>query len=338
MSPKALELQGFHTKMRDLIGVAVDLGWNATQAGHASRSTASVVLHSFDGTQTVRVTPVRQVNEAKLRTMRNKIIKYADPIKRLNAVAQIGWSDEHPHAHSNRLGDAELPHLAEAILTGTVTVPERHVVVERPWLARKAASKAGGTVYESAAAIERTWSDGAVDYACAFHGCEFTNVKARSVANHFGQAHTAKGETQPRPQEPLHPAGNYFEPLSHRPYNPTDRLVSALADFLLSNTEQGASLEELARSMLTWAHERPDLPDVVGSDSEPLTPEQILERVRMLVGAPIASRLAEAEERVAGLVAQVAEQEAVVMAREAVIEHLREERRALAGLLLEEDE
>ena len=74
-----LQLSGFHPLMRDLIAVAVDLGWSPHQDARGARGKQNVTLHSYDGEQAVLCTPIRQINEAKLSTMRRKIIKYADP-------------------------------------------------------------------------------------------------------------------------------------------------------------------------------------------------------------------------------------------------------------------
>lgn len=331
-----LVLTGFHQKMRDLIGTAIDLGWSARQdPTHTARGNTSVLLHNYDGTVSIRVTPVRQINDAKLETMRRKVVRYADPVKRFAVAALLDQAAERGRDPVTQLIEA-LPSSAQAIMFETVPETERVVTGERPWLARKAASSKGGKVYESATAIERTWSDGSMDYICAFPGCGWTNVRARSVANHYGSAHTAKGETEPYVQTPTYPGHDYFEPLTHRPYRPSDRLVQALADWLAGHVTGDSTFTEWADAMLRWQHERPDLPDVEPTKRPPLSPEEILEEIRHLVGAPLASRLAEAEEAIAGLTTKAAELEAVVMARDAAIEHLRDERRALAALMADE--
>ena len=229
-----------------------------------------------------------------------------------------------------------LPSTVDSLVYDTVRIPDPVLVEERPWLARKTASRRGGKVYESPGVTERVYSDGSLEYVCAFPDCGWVNARPRSVANHYGAQHTSKGETPPATQEPTYPAGDYYEPMTHRAYRPQQRLVDALTAYLKDHPWD--SVDELATVMLTWAHERPDLPDVEPDSRGPLTPEQILEAVRELVGAPLASRLVQAQEEASRLILAAADLEAQVMARDALIERLREERRALAALMAEESE
>jgi hypothetical protein len=336
MSAEQLDLRGFHPSIRDIIGSAIDLGWTAHQAkSTSSRRIESVVLHSYDGTVTIRATPVRQVNEAKLKTLRAKVLRYAEPVKRLTVMAQIGQMEDRGNVTTEQI-DAVLPTVVEAIDRGVVDLPDKTVTSTRPWQARKASSQRGGTKYESTAVLERIWSDGSMDYVCAFEGCGWANNRARSVATHFGAAHTAKGESAPTTQEPSYPAADYFEPLTHRPYKPQERLVQALMAYLMEQGDMGG-LRETAEAALAWMHERPDLPDVEPTERMALSAEELLEKVRALVGAPLAVRLTEADTRIAELIGRSAELEAQVLARDAAIEHLREERRTLAELLSTEE-
>ena len=331
-----LVLTGFHVKMRDLIGTAIDLGWSARQdPSHTSRGKTTVVLHSYDGTQTIRATPVRQINEAKLETMRRKVVKYADPVKRFAMAASFEQADAHGRDPILSIIEA-MPTASEAIAFESIAQPEPEVVSERPWLAKKAADSKGGTVYESPGVIERTWSDGSLDYVCSVAGCGWANPRPRSVSAHYGGAHTAKGETPPAKQEPTYPGHDYFEAVTHREYRPQQRLVLALSDWLAGKVTAESTFEEWAVTMLTWAHERPDLPDVEPQKRAEMTAEDVLERIRDLVGAPLASRLSDAEAEAARQAAVIAGLEADVMARDAAIERLREERRALSQLLADE--
>ncbi len=266
MSTEEINLTGFHPKMRDLVGAAVDLGWVARQepVRHSGRgSGATVVLHSHDGTQTIRATPVRQVNEAKLATMQRKVVRYADPTKRLLIAAGM----EQVRARGGDELDqmmATMPHHVESLVHDQVTV-EREILAEEPWLARKAASRSGGRKYESAAVIERRWSDGAMDYVCAFEGCGWTNEKPRSVARHYGALHTRNGEAEAADEPPRSvPAHDYFEPLTHREYRPTRQLVKALAEALAEHMQE--TPEQIAESVLKWFHDRYSHPRKEGDD------------------------------------------------------------------------
>jgi hypothetical protein len=207
-------------------------------------------------------------------------------------------------------------HVREAIQKGTIVIEP----LVRPWLARRNAKQGGGVRYESEAVLERVWPDGRTDYACAFTGCEFTSDKPRSVANHYGSAHTAKGETEPAGQGPHHIDPAYTEPVTTRDYRPTQRLVDALAAWLTEHSWDNT--DELAALMLEWAHERPDI-----EHSErilaPLNDKQILDRIRMLVGQPDQS-------------AQIEQLQLDLVQARGEITRLKEEKAALRELLTED--
>jgi hypothetical protein len=53
-----------------------------------------------------------------------------------------------------------------------------------------------GRFYRSNAVNDRHWSDGTVDYACAWHDCTFSHAQYRNVAAHYGSHLRGQG-TQP---------------------------------------------------------------------------------------------------------------------------------------------
>lgn len=55
---------------------------------------------------------------------------------------------------------------------------------------------ASGPWKSSNLVLERQWSDGRVDYTCAFPGCGYTSFKPRAVSGHYGNAHTAWRSSQ----------------------------------------------------------------------------------------------------------------------------------------------
>jgi hypothetical protein len=300
----------------DLIAVAHDLGWHSTQKSHARGGNhPGVVLHSPVGNQTIHVEAVRQMNERKLDTMRRKVARYGDPVKVTLALA------------TREIPTADAYHDLDVVPAIPNEAPQPR---ESRWLAHKASNKRGGTMYESEAVIQRDWPSGETDYRCAYEGCGYNSVRPRSVSNHYGARHTQRGETEPGSQKDVVPVTDYTEPLSTRPYVPSKRLIDALAAYISEHIDDGTlSHAEYAEVMLTWAHERPDLPDVEATQREPLTAEQIVERVRMLVGAPLAAVLADYEREMEGLRADVS-----TMTR--TVDDLRAERRALRDLLTEE--
>lgn len=173
--------------------------------------------------------------------------------------------------------------------------PVMNVVKREPWLARRNAKRGGGIRYESEAVIQRTWNNGDVDFECAFEGCDYASDKPRSVANHYGAAHTQKGEAEPAQNGPLHVDPEYTEPASTREYRPTQRLVDALAEFMESTAMIGSwDSETLATSILTWFHDRPDI-EHESRPLVPLTDKDVLNRIRVLVGTPDPDQTAEIE-------------------------------------------
>lgn len=317
-----LDLKGFLPDLVDVIAAAHDLGWHSTQKAHSGRGHyPTVVLHSPIGDQTIRIDAVRQMNENKLEALRRKVVTYGDSTKKALALAGKG-----------------LPSVT-AVADGLAPViPNEPVrpLREGPWLAHRAANKQGGTMYESEAVIQRDWPEGITDYACAYEGCGYNSVRPRSVASHYGQKHTAAGETEAAGASKVVPVTDYTEPLTSRDYVPSDRLVKALAAYLTENEVGAYGMESLARAALVWAHERPDLPDAEASPREPLSAEQIVERVRMLVGAPLAAVL---EEVRIELGSSETERQYLMDANVELrqqLEDLRAERRALRDLLAEE--
>lgn len=225
---------------------------------------------------------------------------------------------------------------AEALIVGAVTdavkEAESPVLVEVngsgftlvPWLARKKPGVKGGERYQSSGVMERRWDDGRVDYVCSIVECGFESDNPRSVSSHYGAAHTRVGEGTSSEEARKHvvPDMSYTEPVSHHTYRPSDRLVIALTEYLaeaLDRREQ-VSAEELAVAALTWFHERPDLEDLERQPVKELTAEEIVARVRMLVGQPLAVKVQSMEERVAELEAKLEQRTAE---RDAVTAELR---------------
>lgn len=159
------------------------------------------------------------------------------------------------------------------------------VVAREPWLARRNAKQGGGVRYESEAVIQRTWRFGEVDFECALEGCDYDSANPRSVATHYGKAHTASGETGPALVGPLHIDPEYTEPASTRDYRPTERLVQAFMDFVADAERRNLEREEYVVELLTFIHERPDI-EHTERPLVPLTDKGIIDRIRLLVGAP----------------------------------------------------
>lgn len=174
---------------------------------------------------------------------------------------------------------------------GDVEPSSSTVEDRRPWKARMGSSRRKATTdyYESSTVDEVTYSDGSKMYACRFEGCPYTSDRPRSVARHFGSAHTAKGETEKVDASKRVPIAEGvafdradMEPEHHRTYSPSERLVKALTEFL----ESAGTLDPagLAYAALTWFHDRPDLGDPEVRERGPLTDAEVVARIRLLVG------------------------------------------------------
>lgn len=228
------------------------------------------------------------------------------------AMSKVGdLLDRDDEGHLIAVGTPGEIVVAETIMAGArkrlkpihVPAPEP-VLRETPWLARKQPSRTGGVLYESEAVIQRDLvsPDGTVestDYRCAFEGCGYHADKPRSVAAHYGKAHTMKGESDPAGQTATVPGVDYVEPVTTRDYSPTQRLLDALTEFIEGTLDlRSVTAEELARTFLTWSHDRPDL-DHETREAVVLTDEQIVARIRSLVWSPVAVDLGNARDAVA---------------------------------------
>lgn len=324
------DLPGFDKRNRELIYAMCDAGWTGrrTSKGHW-------LALAPDGKSKITV-PAKDGNNRGWK----------------NAHAQfMRWLREHMPTEERDLFDMAKAEddplmkdvLAESLVKKQATrvmherderihaavykaIEEGIIVIEpliRPWLARKQPGREGGQRYESQAVLERVWPDGRTDYACAFAGCDYASDKPRSVANHYGAAHTAKGESDPAEVGPLHPDPTYTEPTTTRDYRPTQRLVDALAEFMQDTAMVGSwDSESLAIKILTWFHDRPDI-EHTERPLVPLTDRQMLDKIRVIVGQPDQS------EEIDALRARVTQLEGEVT-------RLTEERRALRDLLSED--
>jgi hypothetical protein len=258
--------------LRELVRVALELGWTARMG--TNRKT--VMLRSPKGEKTLAVDPINSINDRLLHQKQRTVMRYADPIK----VALLDAAVEMPSVMKGRTAlDGVVQAMVEdqPIVEGGVSEVSR-----RPWQARRVSNPAGGVVYDSDAVVEVRYSDGEVAYECAF-GCGFRHESnPRSVAAHFGKAHTMKGEAAPAEggQERIDPS--YTEPLSHREYQPTERLIRLLQHAIEEAMDGAWNTRDLAVAVLKWQHER------VGEGgeprpSEPLTDSQIVERIRLML-------------------------------------------------------
>lgn len=246
------------------------------------------------GNDTVRIVlPVKgQLRQAARLSWARKIIRYGDSAKRLQMVAQ--YSERFPDIDWSQYIDAKhgSPVLPEKAVRAMAPKPEpkdpvdvpRTVLSVLPYMAHKSPSAAGGTRYQSQAVKERRWSDGTVDYVCAWDECSYEHKNLHSVARHFARKkdHGVVGERA------LVRDLEYLEPMSKRQIDRIDRLQARI-EAAITGLDPTADdfTRQLAVRMVSALAESTD-----GGMPEPLTPEQIVERVRQLVdnGAYLAAQ------------------------------------------------
>lgn len=317
------DLPGFDKENRELIYAMCDAGWNGriTSKNHW-------LGKAPDGKTTITV-PSKQGNNRGLKNAHATFMRWvrAQMSPELVELWDKAKDEDDPMVrdtiaesvvkkHAVEIMQARDERIHKAIVD---LIETEKIIVEpliRPYLARKHSGKDGGTRYESETTLERVWPNGLTDYSCAFSGCGYESDKPRSVAMHYGQQHTRKGESEPAGEGAHVIDPDYTEPLTSR-YRPTERLLNTLAEFLGEHSWD--NVDDLALLFLTWANERPDL-DHEPRPLVPLTDRQILDKVRMLVGQPDQS-------------AEIDALRTEITTLEAEVTRLREERTALRELL-----
>jgi hypothetical protein len=348
---------------------AHELGWSLRWSGAARHSMA--VATSPTREKSINV-PTTNINDNRMRSWTNALGRYTDPEVLADYLDKVGVTSKrlppgigtdplvalHPRPSKTAIPRPPKQTALEAAMTAAhekaeevshgVTIdreadakqvrmhdPDLTVVSEKPWVARRSGQQGGkGTMYESPFVIERLWSDGTVDYRCPH--CDFTSDKPRSVSSHgAGRADHPKG-----PQSKAFPVTNYeASGIQHPNRSAVSRLTSDLLHALdgMENW-QHLSREELARRVAEVIIEaRPDR-----APAEPLTPDQIIERVRMLVDGgryhDMHKQVEAAGQALRDATAAMEEVTARAEAAEHRVQQLQEERRALADMLREERE
>lgn len=295
MTAKTVDVSHLIPDLRDLVHAALSLGWTGKQANNGK----SVILRSHNGQKQLVVDPVRSMNDRMLRQKRSTVMRYADPMK----LVALRAADETPDLVQGLSGlqaevqvEAQLQagglpseEAASAAVDSLLASRARQIdsgvteVSRSAWQARRVSNPRGGKVYDSDAVIEIRWSDGSVTWECA-QGCGYSSESnPRSVAAHYGKAHTMKGETPPAEGTRERVDPTYTEPLSHRDYTPTERLVRLLQHAIEEAMEGGWTTRDLAVAVLRWQHDRVGGDGASGIQTEPLSDAQIVERIRLLL-------------------------------------------------------
>lgn len=286
-------LSNFPVNSREIIRLAIRLGWRAyftKREGHL------VKCHSPKNEADFLV-PSTNFNANRLRGAVAKIARYSDKEAVLDEVERMQQERRHPLLRAlTEAAGVEPPAkeepktalaaaMAEAKERATepsnaplpaapTSTSEPYVVASVPWLVRRGGVRAGnkGMKYESKHTFEQTMSDGSVRYKCM--QCDYTNEQGKFVSWHSGQAHGAN-----RDRSDAVTVENYGE-VTHRKVN--HRLMSDLIGALDSIDDwQEMSPEMLAQQIAEHIEEgkEPRPP------AEPLTAEQMIERIRYIVDA-----------------------------------------------------
>jgi hypothetical protein len=167
----------------------------------------------------------------------------------------------------------------------------RHIISERPAIMHAGA----GRGYPSKTTIERKWSDGTTDYACALDTCgEISNNRRAFAGAHWGM-HIRKGEADFATQDL-----QYIEDPSHQGtqgYTKANYRLNKLKQLLAGIDLTKMPADDLAEQIDEYL--RRDTDDV---PSEPLTAEQVVDRIRRIVDR---GHYTEQEQRIAELAEQI---------------------------------
>lgn len=301
MSEHTIDLNRLpHHHSRGLVALATELGWLLRQ-----KSNGGVVIAAPNNPSiTMEIAPVRQFNEAKLRTMARKVMRYGDPMKlavlhAANDKDTVGYDSANNGLHKllqelNRTGGkivVEQPEPPAPVAPAPKPVKAEPVKAEPvilavgQWLARKnSLSSGGGRVYQSHAVLERNWSDGSTDYLCAWPDCDYSAATPYSVSTHYGRSksHSLTGTQTPLLEVPV------YEPSGIRHGASTEARARRLARELLAaqaalgtdwSWDGPGQVEALALAVVRARDEGKDDHELPG----PLSNEQVLERIRRLV-------------------------------------------------------
>lgn len=242
--------------------------------------------------------------------------------------------------------DAGAVAAVEAVVAGD-PAPLRvfpELVTQQPWMAKRGQRNQGGMKYESQTTWERKWSDGTMDYGCRHPGCEYEAPNPNSVASHYARSK----DHPPVEEQPQHLDTDYEVGPAIGPRDNTARVNRLAAEILKALAGLPSNFED--RQLFADALAEAMLSNREGGEShalaEPPTPEQILDKIRVLVddGSWLRMRAAEQSnaERMAALEAEIEEQreqlaeaQTRAAAAEAQAQSVTEKWDALASLVTE---
>jgi len=297
MTTMTVNLSQLHPKAKTLARLAAHLGWRVRQNGRGV-----YLVSPIKPEITVALPPGGQFNNDRARAATRKVLRYSDQMKVIGLEAwvadtNVSLAGDSPlkDMDSDSLSIVE-EHLEETIPQVKAPIPgpqsngaaptalpptqdtpsAKTLISERPWLAKVATSRDRGNRYESRAVLTRTWSDGTVDYVCAWPGCDWSSTFPRSVARHYGR----------RKDHDIPASGHKQDSFAAEPWEPEHRPDGRV------ERQQGDLPLLIAQHVIEARGPRAE-----HEDSGPLTPEQVLERIRKMVDDGSYARHLEAEEQ-----------------------------------------
>jgi hypothetical protein len=333
--------------VRDLIEIAVMLGWKM-HLGSAN----SVTIVSYDERKKLHFSSSGRASIGMNR-MRRDVTKFADP-KQLEygyaamsakdpdlgrlmfaAMPTLGQDtvvDHRPEIEAEeneeqrrreqreeiRQARKEREQRAKEIASSESEPADRHIVSEQPMVAK--ASEGRG--YDSKVAIERHWSDGSVDYKCV--DCDFASPKRLAIRGHrSGSKHTPRGRDRASTKVDVPLAATY---------RPRETRIVALAEVIAGLVAEGTvDPAEIARQALTWVHEQTKYGTGEAAEREPMTAEETLNRIRLLLDDGSAQKIVELTQKIDDLNAERSQLKERVEELESFIELATTLRRETAG-------
>jgi hypothetical protein len=268
-----------HKDLKQIVDAAVALGWQM----HLSSD--SVAIHSVRGNKRWVFTAGRR-STYPIKRIKREVAKYADP--KIAELVILGNEIKDP-SFRQLISDA-LPKIGDADVTVDHTDEEEQALREREEKVKAAqtashptlvsqtpmlAKRQEGRGYESPTTVERLWSDGSKDYACV--ECGWTSLDRVGPSRHYGQTHSKGKET-------VRPASFTTEVPEAAHYRPQRRRVEALAALLQEAEDEGVTdWVEFAEKALSWVHEQSKRGTGEAAEREPMTAEETIERIRLLL-------------------------------------------------------
>lgn len=329
----AKDLRRFSKEMKAVIETAVSLGWTGRFV-----SSGALVLHSPTSEDRVHIPTGKSGDRNTHRTLMRRVLAAAsaEQIEHLTEVIDATGATDDDRALGFRTEQT-----AFGEVTTLITPPEEPsaptIVSRSPFLARGGSGLRDGVaeLYASRAITERKWSDGTVDYECAYEGCSYNHSSARSVAGHHSSHRAGVGALPKEIVAVEVDAEPIYDTAIRRLSNEIETALALLAQ----RPDDDASL---ARSLATMmVARRRDRAEPQPHETESLTPEQVLDKVRSLLMAQEITNQRNLAERVEELRAEnerLAEQKDRAVQRAHDLRETLETLASLARVDTEEDE